>query len=100
MRVAGKTERGTQYSAAFSSPPLPAQVEALLALADAAASRLEPVKSPGHICFSGTFEFYEDDAGDVYRASVDSAFDCLTGYRIGRWECSRAHFDRFRAVIA
>jgi hypothetical protein len=57
-----------------------------------------PQKSPGHITFSGDFEFYEDARGEVYRAPLSNAFDCLTGYRIGRWECSRAHFDRFRQL--
>lgn len=54
-------------------------------------------KSKGHICFRGSFEFFEG-AGEVFRAHVSNVID-TTGRRSGRWECSIAHFERFRAVI-
>jgi len=55
-------------------------------------------QSVGHIAFVGTVEYYELE-GQVYRAPLDAVFDVRTGARIGRWECSREHFDRFREVI-
>lgn len=56
-------------------------------------------RSRGHICFAfgGAVEFYEQ-RGEVYRAPVSNAFD-VDGFRMGRWECSRGHFDRYRAVV-
>jgi len=56
-------------------------------------------QSNGHLCFAfdSKVEFYERQ-GEVYRAS--SLNPVLSdGYRPGRWECSRDHFDRFREVI-
>lgn len=57
-------------------------------------------KSRGHIAWSkdGAFEFYEV-RGEVYRAPIGNVFDLDTKARIGRWEGSRAHFDRFRDVF-
>lgn len=56
-------------------------------------------KSEGHICFAfdGKVEFYES-TGEVYRAQTHHAFQ-TNGRRYARWECSRAHFDRYRDVI-
>lgn len=58
-------------------------------------------KSEGHIAWirsghkDGThYEAYEQ-GGEVYLANVANAFD-LNGFRHGRWEGSRAHFDRYR----
>lgn len=52
--------------------------------------------SVGHLAFSadGEVEFYEQD-GAVYRAPVRNAFD-VEGRRHGRWEGSRAWFERAR----
>lgn len=56
-------------------------------------------KSNGHIGFSADnkVEFYELD-GEVFRAPVNAVVDVHTGARIGRWECSRKHFDEYREV--
>ena len=54
-------------------------------------------KSKGHICFAGRFEFFEH-GGEVFRADVSNVMQ-TDGRRFGRWECSRAHFERFEAVI-
>jgi hypothetical protein len=47
----------------------------------------------GHLLFApgsnGVNEYYTDGR-DVYRAPLSSCIDCLTGYRIGRWECTLA----------
>lgn len=53
--------------------------------------------SKGHIAWVGDLEYYERD-GEVYRAHCCNVMD-IFGYRLGRWECSRTHFDRFRHVI-
>lgn len=52
--------------------------------------------SAGHIAFTvdGEVEFYEQ-GGAVFRAPVANAFD-VEGRRHGRWEGSRAWFDRAR----
>ena len=49
------------------------------------------IPSKGHIAyykgdFFPTFELYLDARGEVHRAPVGNALDCITGYRIGRWE--------------
>lgn len=62
------------------------------------AARLTAQPSKGHICFHGDFEFFERPDGDVYRAKIADVI-MTDGYRFGRWECSRAHFERFRSVI-
>ncbi len=51
-------------------------------------------KSEGHIgtIFNGTYEVFEQE-GQVFLAPVGNSFD-IDGYRHGRWECSRSHFDR------
>lgn len=56
-------------------------------------------KSTGHITFTsdGLVEFYAQD-GQVFRAPISNAID-IHGRRAGRWECSEAHFARYRAVI-
>jgi len=54
-------------------------------------------KSKGHICFWKGFEFFERN-GDVFRANTHNPIQTF-GARHGRWECSRAHFDHYRAVI-
>ena len=51
----------------------------------------EPAKSKGHMFFTRTHEFYED-GGQVYRAWITNPVD-IDGCRVGRWECSRVHFD-------
>lgn len=53
--------------------------------------------SVGHIAFSadGAVEYYEQ-AGQVFRAPVANAFD-VDGRRHGRWEGTRAWFERYRA---
>ena len=53
-------------------------------------------QSPGHIAVEYTrgfpaSEWYEYD-GMVVRAPLHNAIDA-DGYRIGRWECTRAYFD-------
>jgi hypothetical protein len=56
-------------------------------------------KSEGHLTFGldGAVEFYEQD-GEVYRARSMDVFD-ITGRRYARWECSRAHFERYRRQL-
>ena len=54
--------------------------------------------SKGHIGFLGDFEFYEI-GGEVYRAPIANEFDVRIDCRIGRWECSRMLFDRFRDTV-
>ncbi len=57
-------------------------------------------KSKGHLTFTsdGEFEFYEC-AGEVFRAPTGTGNVFENGYRFGRWECDKAHFERFREVI-
>jgi len=55
-------------------------------------------KSKGHICFHGNFEFYER-SGEVFRAPLHTGNVFDGEYRIGRWECSKAHFERFKNII-
>jgi hypothetical protein len=50
-------------------------------------------KSKGHIKFWGNFELYEVN-GQVFRALMSNSID-INGYRHGRWECSKGHFDQF-----
>lgn len=56
-------------------------------------------KSAGHICFTADGQEFYEVGGEVYRANLDSVMDVLTGARIGRWECSRAQFERFRGIL-
>jgi hypothetical protein len=62
-------------------------------------------KSAGHICFTsdGKVEFFEVDSPEgkqVYRAQAAAPLtDARDTRRHGRWESSRAHFDRHRSVI-
>ena len=57
----------------------------------------------GHIGFSEldgqAYEWVEKDDGQVYRCSMSNVVDVVTGYRQGRWECSREHFDRYRNEV-
>jgi len=72
-------------------------------------------KSKGHICFAQTainefcfdyVEFFErlgespllDYELQVFRAPVTNVI-MPDGYRCGRWECSRKHFDQYKNVI-
>ncbi len=56
-------------------------------------------KSAGHVAFHGVFEYFEQ-RGEVYRALRTAPLaDSTNKARHGRWECSRSHFDRYRAVI-
>ena len=57
----------------------------------------QSMKSKGHICFQGEFEFFAR-GGEVFRAKLSDVID-IWGYRFGRWECSVAHYERFRSVI-
>ena len=50
-------------------------------------------KSKGHMFFTKTHEFYEYQ-GQVYRAWISNPVD-IDGCRIGRWECSKAHWDKY-----
>ena len=54
-------------------------------------------QSKGHLLFTPdeSYEYYEQN-GQVFRAYTGNAFD-LDGYRHGRWECSKAHFERNRS---
>ena len=54
-------------------------------------------KSLGHIAFHDGAEYFECE-GEVYRAQIDNPLD-VKGRRFGRWECSRAHFDRYRKLL-
>jgi hypothetical protein len=36
--------------------------------------------------------------GEVFRAHLSNVLD-IWGYRHGRWECSKAHFERFKNLI-
>lgn len=59
-------------------------------------------KSYGHICFSGDWEFFEIH-GEVYKAPRSAPLADVSGpkpRRHGRWESSRAHFNRNRQHIA
>ena len=56
--------------------------------------------SRGHIGTRRIYglEFYEQE-GNVYAAPIVNPLD-LEGYRQGgRWECTREHFDRYRAIF-
>jgi len=46
----------------------------------------EFVKSKGHVIFIGNCELYLDGNGDLFKADKGNVIDCITGYRIGRWE--------------
>ena len=54
--------------------------------------------SAGHIrwALDGAYEYYEQ-GGEVYLAPANNALD-IHGYRHGRWECSRTHFDRYEVL--
>jgi hypothetical protein len=54
-------------------------------------------KSKGHIKFiwNNTYEYYDRD-GEVYLAPIHNPI-MPDGYRSGRWECSRSHYEIFKA---
>jgi len=54
-------------------------------------------KSKGHIVTVNGKEYF-DRGGEVYRAPLSSVI-MPDGYRSGRWECSRSHFDTFREFV-
>lgn len=53
--------------------------------------------SKGHIGKLGDVEVFERD-GQIYFAPLASPIQ-TDGYRHGRWECSRIHFDRNRSIV-
>jgi hypothetical protein len=53
--------------------------------------------SAGHISFVDGYEWF-DRAGEVYRAPI-SACVMPDGYRCGRWESSRDHWNRRAAFV-
>ena len=63
------------------------------------------INSKNHICWTQhtkdglTFntEFFVRN-GEVLRAPISNAV-MPDGYRAGRWECSKEHFDKFKDVI-
>lgn len=56
-------------------------------------------KSAGHIVFHGVWEYFAQ-GDEVYRAARTAPLaDSINKARHGRWECSRTHFERYRAVI-
>lgn len=56
-------------------------------------------KSAGHLAFHGEWEYFEQ-RGEVFRARrTDPLADSINKARHGRWECSRSHFERYRAVL-
>ena len=58
-------------------------------------------KSKGFICFAidGRIknEFYLRD-GEVFRAPMEAPI-MSDGFRCGRWECSLANWERFKAFL-
>jgi hypothetical protein len=54
-------------------------------------------KSKGHIKFiwNNTYEYF-DRNGEVFLAPVHNPI-MTDGYRSGRWECSRSHYEIFKA---
>lgn len=67
-------------------------------------STAEIAKSKGHICFTSdnAVEFFAH-GGEVYRAPTSAPLadmrDRKDPSRHGRWECTVAHFERFRSVV-
>jgi hypothetical protein len=60
--------------------------------------KMDGVKeSRGHLGWTkdGEYEFYAIDYNSVHRAHVSAVFDIDKGVRIGRWECTKSHWDRF-----
>ncbi len=57
-------------------------------------------KSKGHLAFTSdnNFEFYER-GDEVFRAPTNTGNVFDNGYRIGRWESSKAHFEHYKKVI-
>lgn len=51
-------------------------------------------KSAGHIAFDSSGREWFDVGGEVYVGQAANPISTY-GYRLGRWECSRAHFDLF-----
>jgi hypothetical protein len=63
----------------------------------------KPAKSYGHIAFDAFGREFFDHGGEVYVAPVDAPLADVTSgpkpSRHGRWECSRPHFERYRATV-
>src|SRR5690554_5741589 len=51
-------------------------------------------KSKGHITFLGNYEYYLNDAGDLYRAHVSNVIASDTGRRHGRFEAPAHMVDK------
>jgi hypothetical protein len=58
----------------------------------------DTVKSLGHIAFSGAFEFFADEAGDVFRALVCRPL-LSSGRRTGQFECHAAAWPARAAIF-
>lgn len=56
-------------------------------------TRHNPDKSKGHLGFSGGYEYWRSDKGDVYKAPASSPIDVRTLRRSGRFEASKAAWD-------
>jgi len=54
----------------------------------------KPEKSKGHINFEGDYEYFRI-GNEVYRAHISNVMDGTTNARIGRWECSVQHWERY-----
>lgn len=52
-------------------------------------------KVKGEIGRDQNGNIYYQHGSEVYRATKDAIADCRTGYLIGRWETSVAHFNRY-----
>jgi len=59
-------------------------------------------KSKGHMFFidinNVCYEYYTDGI-DVFRGPVSNVIDCLTGYRIGRYESSLVNWNHFNSIL-
>ena len=52
----------------------------------------------GYIGADGDFIYYSTGT-DVYRAHKENAVDCITGFIIGRWECTLTQFNNYRDTV-
>lgn len=43
--------------------------------------------------------FYWTNGNDVFRASISNAVDVTTGYTLGRWESTVAHWNHYAAAF-
>lgn len=53
--------------------------------------------SKGHLCWKDGYELYVHE-GDVYKAPYSNVIDINSGYRLGRWECTLAHYQSHLAA--